>query len=360
MDTFDNDAQFDMDSDIFVSSDEKKIEISEEKDISGKQKAAILMVSLGNEIASDLFKKLSAKEVESLVLEISQLGKFSNDVKLSVLKEFNDILSANEYINIGGVDYARSILETSLGTLRASEIINRIIYSKKGPFDLLRKADVPQIQSLIQKEMPQTIALLLSYLEPKKASEVLAGLPPQQQAEVAKRIATIRQISPDMIRDVDRVLEQKIMAMSGSDVLVAGGIDTAVEILNVVERGVEKNIIETIEDTDPELAEEIKKRMFIFDDIVLLDDRSIQRVIQEIDNSELAKALKGTNERVKEKLFSNMSSRAGELIKEEIEYMGPVRLREVEEVQQKIVTIIRRLEDQGEVVISRGEQETFV
>ena len=359
MDKF-NDGQFNIDSNIFEKSNELTIEVNDEKRLTGKQKAAILMVALGNEVASDLFKKLSVKEVESLVLEISKLGNFSNDVKLNVLKEFNDILSANEYINMGGVEYARSILESSLDPLRASEIINRIIYSKKGPFDLLRKADVTQIQSLIQKEMPQTIALLLSYLEPKKASDILASLSSEQQTEVARRIATIRQISPDMLRDVDRVLEQKITAMSGSDVLVAGGIETAVEILNVVERGVEKNIIESIEDTDPELAEEIKKRMFIFDDIVLLDDRSIQRVIQEVDNPELAKALKGTTDRVREKLFSNMSSRASELIKEEIEYMGPVRLREVEEVQQKIVTIIRRLEEQGEVVISRGEQETFV
>lgn len=338
----------------------KKNPADSTQDLSGGKKAAILMVSIGTELAGELFKKMSVKEVELLVKEISQLGNFSDEIKISVLKEFNELLKANSYINIGGIDYAKAILEGSLGSLRASEIINRIVYSKKGPFDMLKKADVSQIQNFIQKEMPQTIALLLSYLDPKKAAEVLAGLPSEKQADVAKRIATIQQISPDMIRDVDRVLEQKIMSLSGSDVLLAGGIDTAVEILNVVERAVEKNIIESIEETDPELAEEIKKRMFVFDDIILLDDRAIQRVIQEVDNVELAKGLKGTTERVKEKIFTNMSQRAGDLIREEIEYMGPVRLREVEEVQQKIVAIIRKLEDQGEIVISRGEQETFV
>ncbi len=348
-------------NDPFIDQDEKKQpELKTMESLTGSEKAAILMVSIGNELAGELFKKLSVKEVESLVREISQLGKFSNEVKIAVLREFNELLEANSYINIGGVDYAKSILEESVGNVRATEIINRLIYSKKSPFDFLKKADVTQIQNLVQKEMPQTIALILSYLDPKKASEVLANLPPEKQADVAKRIATLRQISPDMIRDVDRVLEQKIMSFSGSDVLLAGGIDTAVEILNVVERAVEKNIIESIEETDAELAEEIKKRMFVFDDIALLDDRSIQRVIQEVDNVELAKAIKGTTERVKEKILANMSSRAGKLIKEEIDYMGPVRLREVEEIQQKIVAIIRRLEEQGEIIISRGEQEIFV
>lgn len=353
-------ANFDISSVFNDESGSKKNAINDIREIGGRKKSAILLVSLGDDAAGQIMKHLSPKDIEHLVLEISQLEQFSSEVKFQVLTEFNELLKAQEFVNTGGVEYARVLLERSVGAVRASEIINRIVYSKRGPFDILKKADALQIQNFIQKEMPQTIALVLSYLDPPKSSEVLSLLPSDKQAEVARRIATMKQISPEMIKDVERVLERKLSALSRDDVLISGGIDTAVEILNVTERSVERNIMESIEETDPELAEEIKKKMFVFEDIVLLDDRSIQRVLSEVDNQALTKALKGTSERVREKIFDNMSKRAGETIREEMEYMGPVRLREVEEIQQKIVGIVRKLEDQGEIIVSRGDQEAFV
>lgn len=334
--------------------------ITDIKTLSGSVKVAILMVALGDETSGEIMKNLGPKEIEPLIYEISQLPNFTNDVKYQVLQEFNELLIAQDFLNTGGVSYAKALLERSLGSIRAAELINRIVYYKKGPFDILKKADATQIQNFIQKEMPQTIALVLSYIEPIKASEVLSLLPSDKQAEVAKRIATMKQISPDMIKDVERVLERKLSALSRDSILMSGGIDTAVDILNVADRSTERNIMDYIEETDPELAEEIKRKMFVFEDIVLLDDRSIQRVLGEVDNAELAKALKGTIERVQEKVFMNMSKRAGDIIREEMEYMGPVRIKEVEEIQQKIVGTIRKLEDQGEIIISRGEQEVFV
>lgn len=339
--------------------DESK-KIVDIRGLSGRKKTAILMVALGNEASGAIMQHLGVKDIEGLVQEISSLETFTNEIKFQVLTEFNSLLKAQEFINAGGVDYARALLDQSLGSVRASEIINRIVYSKRGPFDILKKTDPTQIQNFIQKEMPQTIALILSCLEPTKSADVISLLTPDKQAEVARRIAGMKQISPEMIRDVERVLEKKLSALSKDNVLVSGGVDTAVEILNVAERSVERNILESMEETDPELAEEIKKKMFVFEDIVLLDDRSIQRVLGEVDNAELAKALKGTGDRVQEKVFGNMSKRASEMIREEIEFMGPVRLKEVEEVQQKIVGVIRKLEEQGEVVISRGDQESFV
>lgn len=324
------------------------------------EKAAILMISVGNEAASAVFKYLTPSELDPLVYQISQIGSFTNEVKKQVIVEFNEMLRAQEYVNIGGVDYARAILERTLGAAKAAELIGRIVYAKRRPFDFLKKADASQIYDFIHNELSQTIALILSYIEPSKAADVIYRLPTERQADVARRIAIMDKVSPDMIRDIERVMERKISALDTEGILVSGGIDAAVEILNVTERAVERNIIESIEETDPELAEEIKKRMFVFEDIILLDDRSIQRVLQEVDHNELAKALKGTPERVSDKIFENMSKRAGEMLREEIEYMGPVRLKEVEEVQQKIVGIIRKLEEQGEVTISRGEQETFV
>ncbi len=329
-------------------------------DLTSSMKAAILLVSIGSEPAGEIFKLLNNKDMELVVQEIARLGPFSNSLKKQVFIEFNTLVRAQEYINIGGVEYARALLERTLGPIKASEIINKIIFSKRRPFDSIKKADESQIYSFLQNELSQTIAVVLSYIDPKKAANILAMLTNEKQADVAKRIATMGHISPEMIRDVERVMERKMSALAGNDILVAGGIDSAVEILNITERSVEKNIMESIEETDPELSEEIRKKMFVFEDIILLDDVSIQRVIHEIDVAELAKAIKGTAKRISDKIFANMSRRAGEMIKEEIEYMGPVRLKEVEEVQQKIVSIIRKLEEQGEIVISRGEQEVFV
>ncbi len=328
--------------------------------ISGAKKAAILLISIGNEAAAEILKNLPEKLVELLTKEISQLNNFSNDLKRAVLEEFNTMIKGQEYINLGGVDYARAILVRSVGPVKAEAIINRIVFSKRRPFDSIKKADSGQLLNYIQQEMPQTIAMILSYLPPGKAASILSQLPNDKQAAVTRRIALMKEISPDMVREVERVLERRISALAQEDILVAGGIDAVVEILNVTERSVEKNIIESIEESDPMLAEELKKRMFVFEDIILLDDRSIQKVLTEVDNHDLSRALKTANERVTDKVYSNMSKRAAQMIKEEIEFMGPIRLKEVEEVQQKIVGVIRKLEEQGEVIIARGEQEVFV
>jgi flagellar motor switch protein FliG len=229
------------------------------------------------------------------------------------------------------------------------------------PFDFIRRTDPAHLLNFIQQEHPQTIALILAYLEPQKASIILGALPHDIQSDVAKRIATMDRTSPEVLREVERVLEKKLSTLSSEDYTAAGGVENIVEILNLVDRSTEKGIIESLEEEDPELAEEIKKRMFVFEDIVLLDDRAIQKVLREVDTAELAKALRGVETEVQDKIFKNMSRRASALLKEEMEYMGPVRLKDVEETQQKIVSIIRKLEDSGEIVVARsGEDEMVV
>jgi flagellar motor switch protein FliG len=229
------------------------------------------------------------------------------------------------------------------------------------PFDFIRRTDPAHLLNFIQQEHPQTIALILAYLEPAKASVILQNLPDEIQSEVARRIATMDRTSPDVLREVERVLEKKLSTLSSEDYTAAGGVESIVEILNLVDRSSEKSIIEALEDEDPDLAEEIKKRMFVFEDIVMLDDRAIQKVLREVDTQELAKALKAVDTEVQDKIFRNMSKRAAGMLKEDMEYMGPVRLKDVEEAQQKIVSIIRHLEDTGEIVIARsGEDELVV
>ena len=228
------------------------------------------------------------------------------------------------------------------------------------PFDFIRRTDPQHLLNFIQNEHPQTIALILCYLEPQKAALILSSLPHQIQADVARRIATMERVSPDVLREVERVLERKLSTLASEDYSQAGGIDAVVEVLNLVDRGTEKTIIEALEEEDPELAEEIKKKMFVFEDIVLLDDRAIQRVLREVDNQELAKALKSVDPEVQEKIFKNMSKRAASLLREDMDFMGPVRLKDVEDCQQKIVNIIRKLEDAGEIVVARGGEEELV
>jgi flagellar motor switch protein FliG len=266
---------------------------------------------------------------------------------------------ANQFISTGGIDYARELLEKALGNQKAVDIINRLTSSLQvRPFDFIRRTDPAHLLNFIQQEHPQTIALILAYLEPNKASVILQNLPNEVQSDVARRIATMDRTSPEVLREVERVLEKKLSTLSSEDYTAAGGVPSIVEILNLVDRASEKQIIESLEDEDPELAEEIKKRMFVFEDIVMLDDKAIQKVMREVDGQELAKALKSVDQEVQDKIFKNMSKRASSMLKEDMEFMGPVRLKDVEEAQQKIVSIIRRLEDAGEIVVSRvGEDE---
>jgi flagellar motor switch protein FliG len=332
------------------------------KEFTGRQKAAVFLVSIGSDISAEIFKFLREDEIETLTFEIARLETIEPDQKDAVLAEFQELMMANQFISMGGIDYARELLEKSLGSQKAIDIINRLTSSLQvRPFDFIRRTDPAHLLNFIQQEHPQTIALILAYLEPNKASVILQNLPAEVQSDVARRIATMDRTSPEVLREVERVLEKKLSTLSSEDYTAAGGVESIVEILNMVDRSSEKQIIEALEDEDPELAEEIKKRMFVFEDIVMLDDRAIQKVMREVDSQELAKALKSVDTEVQDKIFRNMSKRAAGMLKEDMEYMGPVRLKDVEEAQQKIVSIIRHLEDTGEIVVARsGEDELVV
>jgi flagellar motor switch protein FliG len=332
------------------------------KNLNGRQKAAIFLVSLGSELSAEIFKHLREDEIETLTFEIARLDTVDSDFKDAILEEFQEMMTAQNFITSGGIDYARELLEKSLGSQKAIDIINRLTSSLQvRPFDFIRRTDPAHLLNFIQQEHPQTIALILAYLEPLKASVILQNLPVEIQSDVARRIATMDRTSPDVLREVERVLEKKLSTLSSEDYTAAGGVESIVEILNLVDRSSEKSIIESLEEDDAELAEEIKKRMFVFEDIVLLDDRAIQRVLREVDTQELSKALKSVDVEVQDKVFKNMSKRAAAMLKEDMEFMGPVRLKDVEDAQQKIVASIRRLEDSGEIVIARsGEDELVV
>jgi flagellar motor switch protein FliG len=331
-------------------------------DMNGRQKAAVFLVTLGSEISAEIFKHLREDEIEALTFEIARLEVVDPEMRDAVLLEFRDLMMAQEFITTGGIDYARELLEKSLGNQKAVDIINRLTSSlQTRPFDFIRRTDPAHLMNFIQQEHPQTIALILAYLEPQKASIILSQLPGEIQSDVAKRIATMDRTSPDVLREVERVLEKKLSTLSSEDYTAAGGVDSIVDILNMVDRSTERQIIETLEEDDPELAEEIKKRMFVFEDIVMLDDKAIQKVLREVDTQELSKALKSVDSEVQDKIFRNMSKRAASLLKEDMEFMGPTRRKDVEEAQQKIVAVIRKLEEAGEVVIARsGEEDVLV
>ncbi len=332
------------------------------KELTGRQKAAVFLITIGSEISSEIFKHLREDEIEALTFEIARLENIEPEDRDKVLMEFQELMMAHDFITTGGIDYARELLEKSLGSQKAVDIINRLTSSLQvRPFDFIRRTDPTHLLNFIQQEHPQTIALILAYLEPQKASAILSNLPHEVQSDVAKRIAKMDRTSPEVLREVERVLEKKLSTLSSEDYTSAGGVESIVEILNLVDRSTEKKIIESLEDEDPELAEDIKKRMFVFEDIVMLDDRAIQKVLREVDTTELAKALKAVDTEVQDKIYRNMSKRAATLLKEDMEYMGPIRMKDVEEAQQKIVSIIRKLEEQGEIVVARaGEDELVV
>ena len=331
------------------------------QDFSGKQKAAIFLLAVGAEVAADVMKRLQEAEVDTLTYEIARLDKITPEDKEKVLQEFQELMMAQEFITKGGIDQARSILERALGTQKAIDIVNRLTSSLQvRPFDFVRRQDPAQLLNFIQNEHPQTISLILSYLDSNKAASILSALPHQIQSDVARRIAKMDRTSPEVLREVERVLERKLSTLSNEDYTMAGGIEAVVEVINNVDRGTEKSIIEALEEEDPELAEEIKKKMFVFEDIVLLDDKAIQKTLRELDNSDLAKALKAVDTEVQDKIYRNMSKRAAALLREDMEFMGPVRLKDVEEAQQKIVNIIRKLEEEGEIVVARAGEDELV
>ena len=327
----------------------------------GVQKAAILLITLGPEKAATIFKHLKEDEIEELTLEIANTRSVSPQTKEEVLEEFYQVCLAQQYIAEGGIGYAKELLEKALGNDKAQGVIAKLTASLQvRPFEFIRKTDPAQLLNFIQDEHPQTIALILSYLPPAQASAVISSLPPEKQADVARRIAQMDRTSPDVIKQVEKVLEKKLASLVNQDYTIVGGVDAIVEILNSVDRGTERHIMETLEVEEPELADEIRKKMFVFEDILSLDDRAIQRVLRDVDNGDLALALKGAAEEVQNVILNNLSKRLAVMIKEDMEYMGPVRMKDVEEAQQKIVNIIRKLEDSAEIVIARGGGDEII
>lgn len=333
----------------------------ETEEFNGIQKAAILLITLGPEKSASIFKHLKEEEIEELTLEIANTRSVAPQTKEEVLNEFYQVCLAQQYIAEGGIGYAKELLEKALGEEKAQSVISKLTASLQvRPFEFVRKTEPSQLLNFIQDEHPQTIAMILSYLSSGQAAMIIGALPPEKQADVAKRIALMDRTSPDVIKEVERVLERKLSSLVNQDYTIVGGVDAIVGILNTVDRATEKHIMESLEIEEPELADEIRKKMFVFEDILLLDDRAIQRVLRDVDNNDLGVALKAANEEVQNVIFKNMSKRLAAMIKEDMEFMGPVRMKDVEEAQQKIVGIIRKLEDSAEIVISRGGGDEIV
>jgi flagellar motor switch protein FliG len=332
------------------------------EDLSPTQKAAISLVAFGTEVASLVLKTLNEEELEKLTVEIANLREVPPDVEEKVIAECHDIFMARQYVSKGGVDFAKEILEKAVGSRRALDILNRLESSlRTSGFNLLKNIDAKHLVNFIQNEHPQTISLILTQLMPNQAAAVLAELPPELQSEVALRVASMEKISPEVLKEVESTLESHFQNTGGRDLSVSGGAKTIAEILNLIESAAEKNILKAIEGENPDLAAEIKNMMFVFDDLVLLDDRSVQRLLKEVESKDLAISLKAASDEVKNKIFANVSERVAVLIKEEMEFMGPMRLSDVESAQQRIVESIRRLEEEGQIVVAgRGGKEDII
>jgi flagellar motor switch protein FliG len=332
--------------------------------LTGKRKAAMLLVALGEEVSTKVLKKLSERQIETVTQEIAEVGFVDSNEKKVIFDEFKGAVKEHGILSEGGMSYLRGILEKAVGPHKASELLEKIVANKESiPFDCIRDVDPGQILNFIQNEHPQTIALILSYMRPEQAASILSQLPHHKQVEVVKRVATMEQTAPDVIKEIEFMLQKKIASVSSQEFSMAGGVKSVAEVLNRADRSTEKSILEALEEENPEIADEVKKLMFVFEDVIMIDERGIQGILKEVDNKELALALKTASEELKEKIFNNMSKRAAEGIKEEMEYMGPVRLKNVEEAQQNIVAIVRRLEEAGEIVIGGrggGEDELIV
>jgi flagellar motor switch protein FliG len=332
------------------------------KNVPGPRKAAIVMVALGSGASSAILKHLDEKDIELLTTEIARLDDISLEIRQAVLQEFTALSMAYQYISQGGIDYARSILEDALGTRKAKEIMERVQQKiRTTGFNLLEKVDPVQLVNFMKKEHPQTISLLLAHMAPESAAPILSQLPQEVQVDVAGRIATMESVTPDTLNLVEEVLLEQIKSLFGGDTTEIGGIKAVAGILNNIDRSAEKNILETLERESPDLATEIKNLMFVFEDIMLLDDTSIRSVLKSVDSKDLSIALKGASQELQDKFMNNMSSRASDMLREEISYLGPLRLKDVEIVQQKIVDVVRQLEEKGEIIISgRGGQDDII
>ncbi|MCH5138360.1 flagellar motor switch protein FliG [Clostridiaceae bacterium UIB06] len=330
--------------------------------LTGVQKAAILFITLGPEASAGIIKKLPESEIQKITYEIANISAVKSDQKQDILQEFMEMNKAKDYLTEGGIDYAKNLLAKALGSQRAMEILDKVTEATQQfrPFAIARKADSQQLLNIINNEHPQTIALILCYLQADKAGQILSALPEDTQSEVAYRIATMSNTSPMVVKEIEKVLDDKLSSVVKSDMKAIGGVPTIVDILNQVDRTTEKNITEGLEKEDAELAEKVKESMFVFEDVITLDDVSIQRVLREVETKELALALKGCSEEVANAIFRNQSKRAAAALKEDIEFLGPVRLMDVEKSQQRIVSVIRRLDEAGEIVLSRGGEDAII
>ena len=330
--------------------------------LTGIQKAALLFITLGPEASSNILNKLPVTEIQKITYEIANISSVTAEQRHAILQEFLEMNKAKDYLVEGGIDYARELLSKALGPQRAGEILNKVAEASQinRPFAIARKADAQQLLNVINYEHPQTIALILCYLQTDKAAQIISELPDEIQSEVAYRIATMNTTSPAVIKEIEKVLDDKLSSIVKTETTVLGGIDTLVGILNQVDRTTEKNITESLEAEDSELAEKIKSSMFVFEDIITLDDVAIQRILREVETKELALALKGSSDEVAEVIYRNQSKRAAASLKEDMEFLGPVRITDVEKAQQKIVSIIRRLDDANEIIISRGGEDAII
>lgn len=330
--------------------------------LTGIQKAAILFITLGPDASSGIIKKLPEKDIQKITYEIANIVSVKSEQRQMILDEFMEMNKAKDFLLEGGVEYARNLLSKALGTTRAKEILDKVMEETQQyrPFSIARKADAHQLLNVISNEHPQTIALIMCYMQSDKAAQILAALPLDLQSEVSFRIATMSSISPMVIKEIEKVLNGKLSSVIRTDTAVVGGIESLVDILNQVDRTTEKNITEGLEREDAELAEKIKESMFVFEDIITLGDVSIQRILREIDTKDLSLALKGCSEEVANSIFKNQSKRAAASLKEDMEFLGPVRLMDVEKAQQKIVGILRRLDEAGEIVLSRGGEDAII
>lgn len=330
--------------------------------LTGVQKAAILFITLGPEASAGIIKKLPEAEIQKITYEIANISTVKSEQKQSILEEFIQMNKAKDYLIEGGLDYAKTLLSKALGSQRAIEILDKVTEATQQfrPFAIARKADANQLLNIISNEHPQTIALILCHLQADKAGQILSELPEEVQGDVAYRIATMSNTSPMVLKEIEKVLDSKLSSVVKSEMKAMGGVPTIVDILNQVDRTTEKNITEALERENPELAEKVKSSMFVFEDIITLDDVSIQRVLREVETKELSLALKGASEEVANSIFKNQSKRAAASLKEDMEFLGPVRLMDVEKAQQKIVGIIRRLDEAGEIVIARGGEDAII
>jgi flagellar motor switch protein FliG len=331
-------------------------------ELSGVRKSAILLLSLDQAVSAEILRHLENTQIEQISREIAALGPVPQFQRDEVVGEFYQLALSRSGMDEGGWEFAKNLLQKSLPEETAKKIIDQVNQTiQSAPFSFLQKAESENLLTFIQDEHPQTIALILAHMKPAKASEILKGLAAQKQVEVVKRIANMEQTNPEVIKEVERGLEHRLSAMITQTFEKAGGVDTVAEMLNLADRATEKVIMEGLEAEDPELVESIRRLMFVFEDIMMVNDKGIQSMLKEVDNDDLSLALKTASQDLKDKIFKNMSERAAQLIKEDMDYMGPVRVSDVEAAQQKIVDIVRRLEESGEIIIAgRGGEKDLI